>query len=115
MGHPEDADIWQLAEPAADKDRLGQRRVVVSGKDHNREPGLGEQPSGAIEDGRAELIVLKGVAGQQKNVGFATARAVASTECSAAVPSPPSTTARSWSTCRSEPWTSTISVSIGKL
>src|SRR5215472_6917926 len=69
VSYPEDADVWQLAKAAADKNRLGQRRVVISGKDHDREMGLGEQTLGAIEDGRAELIALEGVAGQKKDVG----------------------------------------------
>src|SRR5215831_9627309 len=69
VSYPEDADVWQLPKPAADKNRLGERRVVVSRKDHDREMGLGEQTLGAIEDGRTELIALEGVAGQKKDVG----------------------------------------------
>jgi len=69
VSYPENADVWQLAKAAADKNRLGERRVVVSGKDHNREIGLGEQTPGAIEDDPAQLIVLEGVAGQQQDVG----------------------------------------------
>src|SRR6516225_5006840 len=57
------------SKPAADKHRVGKRGVVVSGKDHDRHAGLGEQPSCASENVRAELIVLKGVAGQQQDVG----------------------------------------------
>jgi len=41
VSYPENADVWQLAKAAADKNRLGERRVVVSRKDHDREIGLG--------------------------------------------------------------------------
>jgi hypothetical protein len=69
VSYAEDADVGQLAKPAADKDRLGQRRVMVPRKDHDREISFGEQPPSAIEDGRAELIILEGVASQQQDVG----------------------------------------------
>ena len=69
VGDPEDADIRDPVEPSADKDRVVKCRVVVSGKDHNREISLGEQTPGAFEDGSRELIVLEGVAGQQYDIG----------------------------------------------
>ena len=68
MSYGENADIWQPVEPAADKDRAGQRRVVVAGKDHNRDAGFGEQSPNAVENGRAQLIVFEGVAGQQNDI-----------------------------------------------
>jgi len=69
VGYPEDAHIRDLRKPAADKDRVRKRRVVVSGKDHDRHACLGKQPSRAIENSPTELIILEGVAGQENNVG----------------------------------------------
>jgi hypothetical protein len=42
---------------------------MVSGEDHDRHAGLGEQLSRAIENSRAQLVVFKGVAGQQQDIG----------------------------------------------
>ena len=53
MGYSEDADVWESRQPAADKNRVGKCRVVIAGKNHDRQPRLGEQLSGAIEHGRA--------------------------------------------------------------
>jgi hypothetical protein len=69
VGYPENADIRQSTKPAADKDRVGKRRVMVSGKNHDRETGFGKHPPGAVEDDRPQLVVLECVAGQQKDVG----------------------------------------------
>ena len=49
MGYSEDADVWEFRKPAADKNRVGKCWVVISGKKHDRQAGLGEQLSGAIE------------------------------------------------------------------
>jgi hypothetical protein len=68
VGDPEDADIRDSVEPSADKDRIRKCRVVISRKDHDRDAGFGEQPPGTIENGRAQLIILEGVAGQQYDI-----------------------------------------------
>ena len=43
MGYSEDADVWEFRKPAVDKNRAGKCRVVIAGKNHDRQAWLGEQ------------------------------------------------------------------------
>jgi len=69
VGDPENADIRELAKPAADKDRVGKCRVVIPGEDHDPKIGNGEEIAGALKNDLAQLIIFEGVAGQQNDVG----------------------------------------------
>jgi len=68
VGYPENRKVRNPSEPAADKDRVRKCRIVVPGKNHDREIGFGEQPSRAIEYDRAQLIILEGVPRQQNDI-----------------------------------------------
>ena len=69
VGYPEDANIRELCEAAPDKNRVRERRVVVPGEDHHRQLDSGEQPERAVENGMAQLVVFKSVAGQKNDIG----------------------------------------------
>jgi hypothetical protein len=64
MGDAEHADIGEAGEPAADKDRVRESRIVIAGKDDNRQLRRREKPEGVFEDRGAQLIALEGIAGQ---------------------------------------------------
>jgi len=72
----EDRDVADLVKPAAQPNRIRRCRVVIAGQDHNRQPGIGEQHSGALDRRRRDLMVVEGVAGQDHDSGAELARGV---------------------------------------
>jgi hypothetical protein len=68
VGDAENVHIWDPREPTTDKHRIRQSGIMVAGQDHDRHPRLGEPPSGSIENSRAQLIILEGIAGQQNDI-----------------------------------------------
>src|SRR5690348_882488 len=61
--------IWDPREPATDKNRIQQGRIVIAWQDHDWGAGIREHPSYVIEHSGTELVVLKGIAGQKNDIG----------------------------------------------
>ncbi len=62
------------ASSAAHEHAVGQRGVVVAGQDHHRSASLGKQLRGAGENRRGHAVVVKGIAGEQHEIGVGRAR-----------------------------------------
>ena len=69
MGHAQNGEVRDLRQPAADIDRIGQRRIVVAGQNHHRQAGRGQQRAGAVDQGGAETVGFEGVAGEEDEMG----------------------------------------------
>jgi hypothetical protein len=49
MRDAEDVNMWERGDAAAVKDGIGDRRIVIARKDHDRHPGFGQEKTRPVE------------------------------------------------------------------
>ena len=74
VGDTEYGDVADFIEPAAHPDRVRADRVMIAGQDHQRQAGIGQNLAGAVDRLRPDLVIVEGVAGQDRDIGAERAR-----------------------------------------